>query len=218
LSAYESGLCVWNDATEAFERRSVVWAKTDATPNPPPMPMGHAIQWTAPDNSDWVLFGDPLPKLRCPARFEAWMDPRSWEVLKPQEALVEAGTNQLVKPHSGSISWNSFRQRWVTVFMQWFGKPSAFGEVWYAESTSPLGPWGAAVKVLTHENYTFYNPRLRPDLSSNDSPLLFFEGTYTAEFADHAMPTPRYNYNQILYSLDLRDSRLSGTSQNRTQE
>ncbi len=31
------------------------------------------------------------------------------------------------------------------------------------------------------------------------------EGTYTTEFADHARPTPRYNYNQILYRLDFAD-------------
>ena len=29
-----------------------------------------------------------------------------------------------MKPHSGSIAWNAFRKRWVTVFMQAFGKPS----------------------------------------------------------------------------------------------
>ena len=36
----------------------------------------------------------------------------------------------------------------------------------------------------------------------------FFEGTYTAEFADKPEPTPRYNYNQMLYRLDLDDPAL----------
>ena len=87
--------------------------------------------------------------------------------------------------------------------MEYFGKPSAFGEVWYAEAETPAGPWGRTVKVLTHENYTFYNPRLHPEFTAPDSPILLFEGTYSKEFADHPNPTPRYDYNQILYRLDL---------------
>ena len=59
------------------------------------------------------------------------------------------------------------------------------------------------MKILTHDNYTFYNPRLHPEFTAADSPILIFEGTYTAEFADRPAPTPRYNYNQILYRLDL---------------
>jgi hypothetical protein len=93
--------------------------------------------------------------------------------------------------------------------MEAFGKPSAFGELWYAESGTPTGPWGKTVKVLTHENYTFYNPRLHPEFTPAESPILLFEGTYTAEFADHANPTPRYNYNQVLYRLDLDDAALA---------
>jgi hypothetical protein len=107
------------------------------------------------------------------------------------------------------MTWNPFRKRWVTVFMQAYGKPSGFGELWYAEADSPTGPWGKAVKVLSHENYTFYNPRLHPEFTSPSSPILLFEGTYTAEFANHASPTPRYNYNQVLYRLDLDDPMLA---------
>jgi hypothetical protein len=106
------------------------------------------------------------------------------------------------------MAWNPFRKKWVTVFMQAFGKPSAFGELWYAEAQSPFGPWGKAVKVLSHENYTFYNPRIHPEFSAANSPVLFFEGTYTAMFADRANPTARYDYNQVLYRLDLDDPAL----------
>ena len=63
-------------------------------------------------------------------------------------------------------------------------------------------------KVLSHDNYTFYNRRLHADWSSPDSPVLLFEGTYTAMFADKPPPTPRYDYNQILYRLDLDDEAL----------
>ena len=92
--------------------------------------------------------------------------------------------------------------------MQAFGSPSVFGELWYAEAKSPLGPWGKAVKILSHENYTFYNPRLHPEFTPKGSPILLFEGTYTAEFANKPTPTPRYNYNQILYRIDLDDPAL----------
>ena len=85
-----------------------------------------------------------------------------------------------------------------------------FGEVWYAEADSPTGPWGKAVKVLSHNNYTFYNPRLHAELTPSKSPLLLFEGTYTQTFADRPLPTPRYDYNQILYRLDLDDWRCVG--------
>ena len=88
-------------------------------------------------------------------------------------------------------------------------QPSAFGEVWYAEADSPYGPWGPAVKVLSHENYTFYNPRLHPEFTPADSPILLFEGTYTQTFANRPEPTPRYDYNQILYRLDLDDPKLA---------
>jgi hypothetical protein len=95
------------------------------------------------------------------------------------------------------------------VFTQKFGKPSAFGEIWFAEANSPLGPWNGAVKILSHDNYTFYNPVIQTELTPADAKFILFEGTYTAEFADHAQPTPRYNYNQVLYRLDLDDTKLA---------
>jgi len=208
LEIYEWGLCVWDDAAEKFDQLRVVWTKSEKTPKPPTVPDGHPVFWSDTSGKKWVLFGNPLPFLRCPASFEAWQDQSTWEVLKPQPSLASAKDGHPVKPHSGSIAWNHFRQRWVTVFMENFGKPSAFGELWYAEADAPTGPWGKAVKVLTHENYTFYNPRLHPEFTPTNSPILIFEGTYTAEFADQPQPTPRYNYNQMLYRLDLDDAAL----------
>jgi hypothetical protein len=38
--------------------------------------------------------------------------------------------------------------------------------------------------------------------------VIFFEGSYTTTFSDGAQPTPRYDYNQIMYRLDLDDARL----------
>jgi hypothetical protein len=213
LEAYEAGLCVWNDESERFEHLKTVWTKSEDSRKHPPLPQGHPVTVDGVDGTKWVLFGDPLPKLRCPATFEAWQESSTWEVLTPQRRLESADDGSPVKPHTGSIAWNAFRKRWVTVFMQEFGKPSAFGELWYAEADSPTGPWAKAVKVLSHKNYTFYNPRLHPEFTTGDSPVLLFEGTYTQTFADRPEATPRYDYNQILYRLDLDDPKLAPARQ-----
>lgn len=212
LEAYEWSLAAWNEEKEVFEKLKTVWTKSDAAPKAPPIPEGHPVSWQDAAGKEWLLFGNPFPTLRCPATFEAWQDAKTWEVLKPQASLVGAG-GETVKPHTGSIAWHPWRKRWVTVFMQAFGKPSVFGELWYAEADAPTGPWGTAVKVLSHDNYTFYNPRLHLEFTPEGSPHLFFEGTYTMQFANKPTPTPRYDYNQILYRLDLNDPALKPAQQ-----
>jgi hypothetical protein len=212
LEAYEWSLAVWDEEKSVFQKLKTIWTKSDAAPKAPPVPEGHPVTWRDAAGKAWLLFGNPFPTLRCPATFEAWQDAKTWERLTPPASL--AGSHgETVKPHSGSIAWHPWRQRWVTVFMQAFGKPSAFGELWYAESDAPTGPWGAAVKVLSHDNYTFYNPRLHIESTPAGSPQLSFEGTYTMQFADHPAPTPRHDYNQILYRLDLDDAALKPAQQ-----
>ena len=210
LEGWQWGLTQWNEARATFEPLRVLWTKDKDDGEPPPRPTGHAIPWRDADGKDWMLFGDPLPTLKVPATFEAWQDPTTWQVLRPQETLASAADSNPVKPHSGSVAWSPNRKCWVTVFMQHFGKPSVFGEVWYAEAEQPTGPWGPAVKVLSHDNYTFYNPRIHAELLTADSPHLFFEGSYTVTFTENQQPTPRYEYNQLLYRLDLDDPELAG--------
>jgi hypothetical protein len=208
LHEYRQGLAVWNDAAETFEPLRLLWEETDAAPRPPLAPEGHAVMETN-EGKSWALFCNPFPNLRCPATFEAWQDTNTWQRLTPQATLRAAGTKESVRTQSGSMAWNAWRKRWVSVFVEADGQPSPLGEVWYAEARSPTGPWGPAVKILSHDNYTFYNPSLHPEFTPPDSPVLIFEGTYTAEFARNPPTTPRYNYNQILYRLDLDDLRLA---------
>jgi hypothetical protein len=208
LEAYEVGLCVWNETTNNFERLHLIWTKSDGAPKTPLYPDGHVTQWTDDSGRQWLLFGNPLPTMRCPAKYEAWRDADQWEALEPQETIPSADGGEPIDPHSGSIAWSEYRKRWVTVFQQMGGKPSHLGELWYAEADAPTGPWGPAVKVLSHDNYTFYNPRLHAELTDSTSPVLLFEGTYTTLFADRPAPTPRYDYNQIMYRLDLDDAAL----------
>lgn len=207
LTAYEVGLCEWDAEKQVFERSKVVWERQDDAPDTPFFPDGHVVRWTDERGEEWLLFGDPFPRLRCRATYEAWSDPSEWERLDPQNEVPTASGDASVTTHRGSIAWNAFRKKWVAVFTQ-FGGDSPLGEIWYAESDAPTGPWRSAVKVVTHHNYTFYNPMLHPELTSAGSPVLLFEGSYTATFADRPEPTPRYDYNQLLYRLDLGDAAL----------
>ncbi|MBL9113813.1 MAG: hypothetical protein JNJ83_02325 [Verrucomicrobiaceae bacterium] len=192
LDVYEAGLCVWDEQKLEFEHLLTHWKKSPSAPNKPLMPDGHPVI-----HDGWVWFGNPLPEMRCKATFEAWQDPSQWEPVTKQAEIDD------ITPHSGSVAWNAWRKKWVTIFLQHSKKPGQLGEIWYAESPQLTGPWANAIKVVTHDNYTFYNPRIHPELTAPDSPLLLFEGTYTILFANKPAPTPRYEYNQILYRLDL---------------
>src|SRR5258706_10684322 len=89
-----------------------------------------------------------------------------------------------------------------------FGPP-ALGECCYAEADTPLGPWVYARKVVTHDRYSFYNPKQHPMFDQDRGRRIFFEGTYTHTFSGNNEQTPRYDYNQIMYQLDLTDPRLA---------
>lgn len=113
---------------------------------------------------------------------------------------------------NGSIFWNGYRKAWVLIGQQKFGT-SPFGEIWFGAAPSFTGPWTTLVKVVTHENYTFYNPTQHPFLDKEGGRFIYFEASYTDTFANKPVPTPRYNYNQIMYRLDLTDTRLKPASE-----
>jgi hypothetical protein len=132
--------------------------------------------------------------------------------LKPEEspfALHDLDTGAPVEAHGGSVAWNAYRQRWIMICVQ-AGGTSYLGEVWYAEAEAPEGPWRAAKKIVTHDRYTFYNPTQHPFFDEQGGRTIYFEGTYTHQFTGtpETSPTPRYEYNQIMYRLDLADPRL----------
>ncbi|OWK44380.1 hypothetical protein [Fimbriiglobus ruber] len=124
--------------------------------------------------------------------------------------IDDAKTGTPVTFHRASITWNEYRKRWVMIGTQQGGKgaPSYLGEVWYAEADDVAGPWGKAVKVATHPNYSFYNPRHHTFFDEDGGKTIYFEGTYTKSFTSNPIATPRYEYNQLLYRLDLDDERL----------
>jgi hypothetical protein len=123
--------------------------------------------------------------------------------------LRDIDSGKTVVAHGGSVYWNSYRNRWVMITVESYGSPSLLGEIWYAEADSPLGPWVYARKVVTHDRYSFYNPKQHPMFDKDGGRIIFFEGTYTTTFSGNQDPTPRYDYNQVMYQLDLSDPRLA---------
>jgi len=122
--------------------------------------------------------------------------------------LKDVDTGKPVTLHSGSINWNPYRKKWVMIAVQSFGEPSFLGEVWFAEADSATGPWVWGKRIVTHDKYTFYNPVHHPFFDQDGGRLIYFEGTYANTFSGNPDQTPRYDYNQIMYRLDLSDRRL----------
>src|SRR5262249_5072904 len=104
---------------------------------------------------------------------------------------------------------NGYRNRWGMITVESYGSPSMLGEVWDAEADTPLEPWVYARKAVTHDKYSFYNPKHHPMFDKDGGRIIFFEGTYTRTFSANNDPTPRYDYNQVMYQLDLSDPRLA---------
>lgn len=125
--------------------------------------------------------------------------------LKPENARFlpanVADAKERVRLHSGSIRWNAHRKKWVLLAGQLGGTSSYLGEVWYAEADDPTGPFPKAVKVASHDKMTFYNVCQHDFLDRGR--YIHFEGTYTADFSGNPIKTPRYEYNQMLYRLDV---------------
>ncbi len=132
-----------------------------------------------------------------------------WKSVAQPIPVYEPDSGERVQCHGGSVYWNPFRQKWVMIFLQIWGKPSLLGEVWYCEADTLAGPWAYARKIVTHEAYTFYNVKHHPIFDQEGGRLIYFEGTYTNSFSETKFTTPRYDYNQILYRLALDDPRLA---------
>lgn len=222
-------LVVWNDAAAVFERLR------DHAPDETRLPQGHGLRH---DGWFYFCNPFPIVRVRAdwqslqePARYEGWtLDGggawRAGVVSTTQDeqeraiaagtlrvddawsALRDADTGAVVRAHAGSIAWNGFRGQWILIAHQRDGGPSQLGEVWFAEAPAIEGPWRRAHKIVTHDRYSFYNVVHHPFFDRDGGRTIFFEGTYTGMFSRQGDLTPRYEYNQILYRLDLGDPRL----------
>lgn len=110
----------------------------------------------------------------------------------------------------GSARYNAHLDRWLIV-----GQASP-GTVWLAAASTVEGPYRRALLVADHSSsgssmqngdsstglaYNFYNPAQHDFL--DDGSIVYFSGTYATTFAPQHHMTPRYDYNSILYRLDL---------------
>jgi hypothetical protein len=130
--------------------------------------------------------------------------------MKSDEALLQlqdADSHKPVLAHSGSVNWNAYRRRWIMIAEE-VGGTSWLGEIWYDEAPAPIGPWKFARKIATHPDYSFYNPKQDAAFDKDNGRVIFFEGTYSTLISGNTHPTPRYDYNQLMYRLDLADPRL----------
>jgi hypothetical protein len=146
-----------------------------------------------------------------PDQERAWLQAGKLKAHEAWYQPVDVDTGKPVQIHGGSVNWNEYRKRWVLVAVQQ-GGASFLGEVWYAEATKVTGPWRRAKKVVTHTNYSFYNPVHHPFFDQEGGRLIYFEGTYANTFSGNPDATPRYDYNQVMYRLDLGDPRLKSVS------
>jgi len=143
-------------------------------------------------------------------------DERRWleaGLLDPRHArylpAVAGDDGRRVTLHSGTVRWNAHRRRWVLVAGEIGGTSSLLGEVWYAEADAPTGPFAAAVKIASHDRTSFYNVCHHAFLDADGGRTIHFEGTFSREFSGGAPATPRADYNQILYRLDLDAAALA---------
>ncbi len=154
----------------------------------------------------WHKDGRPLESMK-----EAeWVKDGKLRVEDCRMCPIDANTGERLTLHVGTVRWNEHHQKWVLIATQFYGKPSSLGEIYYSEADAPTGPWKKAVKVVSHNRYTFYNPVQHPFF--DDGKWIYFEGTYTKEFSGNDHPTPRYDYNQVMYRLDLDDPRLGAVA------
>ena len=171
------------------------------------------------DPNRYEVFTSPTPGESCrwirageSTGDDATQMPSLIEALKEEKKdthLYDITSGKKITPHGGSVYFNEYRQRWVSISVQQYGDSSLLGEVWYAEADTPVGLWAYARKIVTHNKYSFYNPQQHPYFDQDDGRIIYFEGTYTTTFSAPAeTATPRYDYNQIMYRLDLADPRL----------
>lgn len=194
------GICVFNDDTALFERvRELPLDRKSAV-----------LAAQSFRHGEHVYFASPFPRVRVRATFEDATNPDRYEAVNlPEEHCKprDMATGRSVQLHAGSVNWNAYRRRFVMIAVEQ-GGTSFLGEVWYLESEKLEGPWRDAAKIVTHDKYSFYNPVHHAFFDEEGGRFIYFEGTYAETFSGNPVATPRYDYNQLMYRLDLSDSRL----------
>ncbi|ROV98333.1 hypothetical protein VMCG_07156 [Cytospora schulzeri] len=141
-------------------------------------------------------------------------------LIRPEESpyrLKDLDSGKNIQAQSAGIAWNPFLKLWVNVFQQKFGDTPC-GEIWFSTANAPEGPWTSCRKVATHHmnrdgyknnSNDLYNPVQHYELMREGGRHVYFSGTFVNTFSGNQWPTPYYNYNNIMYRLDLKDPSLS---------
>jgi hypothetical protein len=146
----------------------------------------------------WKANTDPLTAKQLEELIEAGMIKREESWLQ----LRDFDSGEPITVERGSLFWNAYRKKWILIAGR------TIGEVWYAEADTPVGPWVYARRVAIHDKF-FYNPTQHPFFDQEAGRLIYFEGTFTGSlFTKLPNLVPRYEYNQLMYRLDLGDERL----------
>lgn len=118
----------------------------------------------------------------------------------------ELGPNRAMSLHGNDdVAWNPWRRRFVRFASE---TNVVLGDLFLQEADTPMGPWVFARRIVKHQRYTFYNPRHHRFFDEEGGRRLYVEGTYTA-WLTSTEPTTRYDYNQVMYRVDLADERLA---------
>jgi len=174
----ECGLALYDDASQVFKP----WVEL-------PCRGSHFSSHPFQHDGYWYLY----PGLRVPDDWKAIQDVSRWE--KRDVQLPGGG----MRP--SCVAWNEYRQCWILLLED-------AGAVFYAEAGQPEGPYGTPVKIIDHDDYNFYNVATHAFFNQEEGRVIYLEGTYTAAFSGAKEKTPRYNYNQVMYRLQLDDPRL----------
>jgi hypothetical protein len=191
LSSYESYTCLKPGSAETDKENAVL--DRDASGK---------LVWA------WKKNAAPLnPKVQ-----DEWVKAGRMRVEESPFRLKDANTEKPVLLSNCSCCWNRYRQRYIMIASEVNGA-TMLGEVWYGESDHPEGPWTKARKIITHANkpgdaHDFYNPVQHSFFDRDGGRVIYLEGSYVNTFSGNPHTTPYYEYNQIMYRLDLADPRL----------
>jgi len=107
MDVYERGLCEFDEKEEIFKK--VIAFETGRKV----FPDGHAFR-----SGDWLYFGQATPNVKIPADYESWRDPSRYVPVTCDIAFTDTTTGKPVKAHNGSVTWNPWRKKWISIFTE----------------------------------------------------------------------------------------------------
>jgi hypothetical protein len=136
----------------------------------------------------------------------------------------------------GSVAWNAHRNAYLLIAVRKHEAASdgtsRFGEIYACEASEITGPWRECTNVVTHNvtGSSCYNPMALPWLEEEGGRVVFLACTFTSmtsgtdgasdracRFDDYggvdcAVAVPRYEYNNLVFRLDLAKMPPRGAS------